>query len=85
MKKRRRNFTAILRFDVEKALDDLGGLLPVAGFRPQLLPAGRGNAIEAGPAVVFRCAPLRSDRAFMLQLQQQGIERALIHGQTGRR
>src|SRR5580704_17016749 len=71
----------MLRFDIEKACDDCRGLLPIPGLGPQLLAAGFGKAIEACPAVVFRCAPLRRNRAFMLQLEQQGIERALIHSQ----
>ena len=75
----------ILRFDFEKARDDRRGLLPIAGLCLQLLAAGRGKTIEARAAVVFRCAPLRSDRAFMLQLQQQGIERALVDMPEGLR
>src|SRR5579863_884871 len=47
----------------------------------QLLAAGLGKPIEACPAVLFRSAPLGSYRAFILQLQQQGIERALVHVQ----
>ena len=58
----------VLGFDLKEARDGSRGLILIAGLRLQLFAAGRGKAIEAGAAVVFRCAPLRGNRAFMLQL-----------------
>ena len=46
-----------------------------------LRPA-HGKAIEAGAAIVFRGTPLRGNRAFILQLQQQGIKGALVDSQN---
>src|ERR1700733_2581675 len=48
----------ILRFDLEEARDDCRGLLPIAGFRLQLLAAGPGKPIEARTPIVLRDAPL---------------------------
>src|SRR6202034_1052766 len=54
---------------------------PIPSLGPQLFSSGLSQPIEARPAVIFRGAPLGCDRAFLLQLQQYGIESALIHRQ----
>src|SRR5262249_39010670 len=71
----------ILSFDLEEAPDDGRGLLPFPGLRLQLLATGGGEPIKARAAVVFRCAPLEGNQAFLLELEQQGIERALVDSQ----
>src|ERR1700733_10785368 len=71
----------MLRLDIEKARDDGRSLLPITGFWLKLFSAGRGKPIEARAAVGFRCAPLGSNRAFMLELEQQGIKCALVDSQ----
>ena len=47
----------------------------------QLLSSRPCQAIETRPAVVLRCAPLGRNRALMLQLEQDGIQSALVDGQ----
>src|SRR5262249_58704762 len=62
----------------EEAFDDVGGARPILGFGGELLPAGAGDRVVAGAAVVLRCAPLRSDPSHLLELEQRRIERSLI-------
>ena len=52
-----------------------------SGFPRQLLPAGGGQRIELGPAVVLRPAPLGRDEALLLQLEQRGVEGAVVEGE----
>src|SRR5215469_3077113 len=70
----------MLHFDIEESCDDGSRPLPVAGFGLQLLAAYLCEAVEARAAVVLRGAPVGSDGAFMLQLEQQRIQGALVDG-----
>ncbi len=61
----------------EEPVDDLRRLAPVAGFRLQSLSARFRERVEFRPPVVIGGAPVRGDRAFLFELDQDGIERAL--------
>ena len=70
----------MLHFDIEESCDDGSRPLPVARFGLQLLAAYLREAVEARAAVGLRGAPIGGDRAFMLQLEQKGIQGALVDG-----
>src|SRR4026208_1879006 len=56
--------------------------MPVAGFARQLPAPRGGQAVVLGAAIVLRQAPLRRDEAFLLELQEGGVEGAVIEGQA---
>ena len=59
--------------------------LPVARFLLELLPAGAGEAVELRLAVVVGDAPFGRDVAFLLELEQRGVERAVVERRGGGR
>src|SRR5687767_7079149 len=65
----------------EEAGEDGDGLLPLFGMRGEALAAGARQPVELRPAVVVGEAPRRRDVAFLLQLDQRGVECAVIDGQ----
>src|SRR5262245_45234610 len=65
----------------QEAVHQRGRLGPGLGFRAKPAAAARGEAVEPGAAVVLGDAPVRGNGAFVLELEQNGIERALIDGQ----
>src|SRR5262249_40392256 len=52
--------------------------LPALRVFPQALPAGRGEAVELGAAVVVAHAPFGGEQALKLQAVERGVERALF-------
>jgi len=62
-------------------VNDGGGLLPLALFLFKLLPAGAGQLVVLGFAIVLRHAPFGADVAFLFQLEKRGIERSVIDGE----
>lgn len=71
----------ILGLDFEEASDDGGGLLPILRLGLKGFAAGFGEVVEASTAIVFRGAPFGFDGAFLFELEKDGIERALVHGE----
>src|SRR5207244_1518734 len=65
----------------QEARQDLRGLLPLARFFVQLFAPGAREFVIFGFAVVVGGAPLGGNVALLLQLQQGGVERAVVHGQ----
>src|SRR6185312_15107597 len=63
----------------KKASQDLGRFLPVSRLVLYLLPAGAGEAVVLGAPIVIRDSPLRSDVAFLFQLEQRWIKRSVVH------
>jgi hypothetical protein len=70
----------ILRSHGKKTGDDCRRLVPIMLLGPQLLASLPCQPVEARPAVVLRSTPLRGDGALLLQLQQNWVESALVHG-----
>src|SRR5262252_9207554 len=66
---------------LRESRDDLIGTLPFSFLHRELLLAGSGNAVELGLAIVLRNTPFRGDRSFLLQFQQDGIQRSVIDGE----
>src|SRR5439155_17296848 len=64
----------------EKASEDRSSLLPIACFPFELLAARTREFVILRLAIIVRDAPLRSDVAFLFELQQRGIERAVVNG-----
>ena len=64
--------------DRQEPRQDRGRPLPVARFLLELLAPGARQAIELGLAVVVRHAPFGGDVALLLELEQGGIERAVV-------
>src|SRR5499427_5809668 len=56
-------------------------LFPISGGPSDLPAAGTRETVVLGLAIVFRDAPPRDDRAFLLQPQQSRIQRAAIEQQ----
>src|SRR5208283_376598 len=71
-----------LFFRGQEAREDGGGLLPVVRFLFHLFAAGARQAVVLGAAIVFRRAPLGSDVALLFELQQRGVERAVVNEQA---
>src|SRR5947209_15797724 len=63
----------------EKPRHNRGRRFPILRLALQLLPSRARQAIELCLAIIVRDAPLRRDRAFLLQLDQRRIQRAVIH------
>ena len=63
------------------ARHDLAGSFPIAFLELERPPPTSGDPVELGPPIVFRGSPLGGDRPFLLKLQQDRIERALIDRQ----
>src|SRR5215469_10541142 len=61
--------------------DDFRGALPFPFFVRDLPAAGGGEAVEAGAAIVLGRTPVGGDEAFLLELEQRGIERAVVDGE----
>ena len=79
-RRRRGNFVMVLLLCcLEYALDRVHHALEVGTFGSQLLAAGGGKGVETGPAVVFRCTPLRTHPAIEQEPLQRRIERAFAH------
>ena len=68
-------------FTSKNRADDRRRLLPVLRLHLQLLAPFFRQAVETRPAIIFRRAPVRCDRPFLLQLQQHRIKRPLVHRQ----
>src|SRR3954464_1207092 len=66
----------------EERSDEVGRLVPFARFPLQLLPSHGGQGVVLGPAVVLRLPPLGLDGPFLLELEQGGVERAVIELQA---
>src|SRR5262249_28227441 len=65
---------------IEEARDDGSRLVPFAGFALNLLLAGTRQAVIARAAIVLRNSPLGGDVPLLLELEQRGIERAVVDG-----
>src|SRR5438132_553236 len=61
--------------------EDRGGLLPGSRGLFNLPPPSARQLVELRLAMVVGDAPLEGDVAFLFQLQQSGVERAVVHGQ----
>src|SRR4051812_43907555 len=62
----------------EKGRDEIGRLVPLAGLARELLPARRGERVVLRAAVVLGLAPLGDDETLLLELEQGGIEGAVV-------
>src|SRR6266576_421349 len=67
-----------LPFWREEGRDEISGLIPLAGFARQLLPPGGGERVELRAAIVLGLPPLRVDESFLLELEEGGVERAVV-------
>ena len=68
-------------FQRKEARDDFGRLRPLAHFRGKLFLAGLRDPVELGAAIVLRHAPFRRDGAFLFELEENRVERAVVDGQ----
>ena len=75
----------IFRLHRKESPNDGRRLFPASGLGLQLFAPRLRQPVKTRLAVILRSAPFGRDRALLLQLQQDRIERALIHGQTDRR
>ena len=66
----------------EKGGDQIGGLVPFARFARELLPPRGGERIELRAAIVLGLAPLGRDESLLLELEQGGVERAVVERQA---
>src|SRR5580704_11170909 len=76
----RRASLEILCLNAKESCDDGGRLFPGSGLGLQLLSALTSKPIEPRLAMIFGNAPFRRDTAFLLELQQDGIQRPLVDG-----
>src|SRR5216684_7259232 len=60
---------------------NFGCLLPLARFLLQLFAPGARQLVILGFAIVVGGAPLRGNVAFLLQLEQGGVQRSVVHRQ----
>src|SRR5690348_3096362 len=67
-----------LPFRREEGRDEVRGLIPFAGFARELLPPSGGKPVILGAAIVLGLPPFRLDEAFLLELEQGGIEGAVV-------
>ena len=65
----------------QKAREDRGRLIPLARGTLDSFPAGPRQLVELRAAVVVGGAPLGRDRAFLFELEQGRIERAVVDGE----
>ena len=65
----------------EKGGDQVGGLVPLARLPRELLASRGGERVELGATIVLGLAPLRLDEALLLELEERGIQGAVI-GET---
>ena len=68
----------ILRLHGKEAIDQGGRLLPPPCLGLELLTARFGQPIEARDPVVLGRSPLRGNGTFLLQSQEERIERAML-------
>src|SRR5207302_9767366 len=76
---RRAATSRLLLLRGQETRKDGGRALPVACFLLELFTSSSGEAIELCLPVVCGKAPLGRDVAFLLELEQGGIERAVVH------
>src|SRR5688572_11436464 len=65
----------------QEARHDRGRLGPLPRIALDLFPAGLGELVELGLAVVVGHAPRGADQPFLLQLEQSRVERAVVDRQ----
>ena len=68
------------RRGAEKGGDQVGGLVPFAGFARQLLAPGGGERVVLRATVVLGLAPLGRDEPLLLELEERGVQRAVVEG-----
>ena len=56
--------------------------MPFAGFARELLASVRGERIELRAAVVLGLPPLGLDESFLLELEEGGVQRAVVEGEA---
>src|SRR6202051_3359110 len=65
----------------EESRENRGGLFPIAFFATQKFTPSARQFVIFGFAIVVRLAPLRRDVPFLLEFQERGIQRAVVHRQ----
>src|SRR5687767_16004544 len=65
----------------KEAFDNLRRLLPLSNLGGNLLPSRTRQPVELRLAIVFGHTPLGGDGAFLLELQEGGVERAVVEGE----
>src|SRR5450755_1138527 len=65
----------------QKSRQDRRRLLPVALFASQKFPSRARQFVVLGPAIVIGLPPLRRNVSLLLELQQRGIQRPVVHRQ----
>src|SRR5262249_54079990 len=66
---------------IQQAGDDTGDPLPVPGFRGELLLSGAGERIVLRATVALGDSPPGADPAALLESEESGVERSLVHPQ----
>src|SRR3954462_15452850 len=66
----------------EECREDVSGALPLPALAFELGAAGAGQLVDLRLAVVVGDAPLTVDRALLLELEQGGVEGAVVDGEA---
>src|SRR5205807_1783811 len=78
--KRRGAWTLSFLVRRQEALQDCGSFVPLASLTLKLAVAGASEFVIFGFSIVVRDAPFGGDEAFLFELEQRGIQRAVIEG-----